>query len=62
MRSHLATADALTTFANRLGLALEVLDDGRGGFVTRSTRDGLSGSLLGTTERSSRKALRILTA
>ena len=62
MRSHLAIADALTTFANRLGLALEVLDDGRGGFVTRSTRDGLSGILLGTTERAARKALRSLTA
>lgn len=62
MRSPIAIAESLSTFATRIDLAVEVLDDGAGGYVTRSTRDRLSGIRLGTTERAARKSLRALVA
>lgn len=52
-------AARLAAFASTLGLTVDVLDDGRGGFVTRGSGDA-SGVLLGTTERVARAALRRL--
>lgn len=52
-------AARLAAFASTLGLIVDVLDDGRGGFVTRGAGDA-GGILLGTTERAARAALRRL--
>lgn len=57
--SRIQIAARLATFATSLNLAVDVLDDGRGGFVTRGPGDA-GGILLGTTERAARASLRRL--
>lgn len=57
--SHIALASRLARFASSIGLDVDVLDDGRGGFVTRGAGDA-GGILLGSSERSARATLRRL--
>lgn len=58
-RSKIAIAANLDRFASSIGMPVNVVEDGRGGFVTRGAGDA-GGILLGTSERAARAALRRL--